>query len=321
VGIGETLARARGRAGLTVATVSERTRIRETLIRAIEADDYSGCGGDFYARGHIRSIAATVGADPEPLVYEYDKKYRAPQEITVADAFEPVRPIRVRERRRRPFNWSRLLLLALVVVVGLTVYFLVGGSSHATHKPQASASHPPAKHHASTSPSPQPSKASPTPSPTPSHSPPPPPATTLTPASVTTFGPGGAGQGDNPQLARGAVGGGSWHTDWYASASFGGLQHGTGLLLNMGRSVTITAAKVTFGGSPGAAFQLRAGDGPTLAELKTVARAGNASGVVNLRLPDPARGRYVLIWITKLPQDSSGTFQASVSGIKISGQT
>jgi hypothetical protein len=138
---------------------------------------------------------------------------------------------------------------------------------------------------------------------------------------VTAFGPGGAGQGDNPQLARGAIGGGSWHTDWYASASFGGLQHGTGLLLNMGHAVTITGAKVTLGGGAGAAFQLRAGDAPSLAQLKTVAQAGNASGVVNLRLPDPARGRYVLIWITKLPQDSSGTFQASVSGIKLSGQT
>ena len=58
--IGATLAKARLDAGLTVTQVSERTRIRETIIRGIEQDDYSACGGDFYARGHVRSIARVL---------------------------------------------------------------------------------------------------------------------------------------------------------------------------------------------------------------------------------------------------------------------
>ena len=70
--IGEGLAQARRQAGLTVAQVSERTRIRETIICGIERDDYSACGGDFYTRGHIRAIAKAVGTDPMPLVREYD---------------------------------------------------------------------------------------------------------------------------------------------------------------------------------------------------------------------------------------------------------
>ena len=78
VSIGAALAEARQRAGLTVAQVSERTRIRETVIRGIERDDYSGCGGDFYARGHIRGIAKAVGADAGPLIAEYDARHRAP---------------------------------------------------------------------------------------------------------------------------------------------------------------------------------------------------------------------------------------------------
>ena len=57
VPIGETLAQARRRAGLTVAQVSEQTRIREAVIEGIEGGDYSACGGDFYARANIRSIA------------------------------------------------------------------------------------------------------------------------------------------------------------------------------------------------------------------------------------------------------------------------
>ena len=59
--IGDALAEARRQAGLTVTQVSQQTRIRESIIRAIEQGDFSPCGGDFYARGHIRSIARSWG--------------------------------------------------------------------------------------------------------------------------------------------------------------------------------------------------------------------------------------------------------------------
>ncbi|MBO0775641.1 MAG: helix-turn-helix domain-containing protein, partial [Actinobacteria bacterium] len=80
--IGETLASARQQAALSTTDVSHRTRIREGLIQDIENDDYSECGGDFYARGHIRSIAKAVGIDGEPLIREYDQVHRAPDAIT-----------------------------------------------------------------------------------------------------------------------------------------------------------------------------------------------------------------------------------------------
>ena len=63
--IGATLASARRHAGLTVAEVSQRTRVRETIIQGIEQDDYAACGGDLYAQGHIRAIAEAVGTDPD----------------------------------------------------------------------------------------------------------------------------------------------------------------------------------------------------------------------------------------------------------------
>ena len=76
--IGEALAEARHRASLSVAQVSERTRIREPVIRGIEDDDYTGCGGDFYARGHIRALAEVMRIDSAPLIREYDRVHRAP---------------------------------------------------------------------------------------------------------------------------------------------------------------------------------------------------------------------------------------------------
>jgi cytoskeletal protein RodZ len=117
VSIGDTLAAARREAGLTITQISQRTCIRETIVRGIERDDYSACGGDFYARGHIRSIAKAVGLDPAELVREYDATQGSPQPITAADVFQPFTPVRLKERRRP--NWSLVLVAGLVIVLGI----------------------------------------------------------------------------------------------------------------------------------------------------------------------------------------------------------
>ena len=70
--VGQTLTEARSQAGLSVDELSERTRIRGTVIRSIEEDDYEACGGDLYVRGYVRAIAGAVGIDAQPLIREYD---------------------------------------------------------------------------------------------------------------------------------------------------------------------------------------------------------------------------------------------------------
>jgi transcriptional regulator with XRE-family HTH domain len=150
VSIGDTLAAGRRQAGLTITQVSQRTCIRETIVRGIERGDYSACGGDFYARGHIRSIARAVGLDPEELIREYDATQAPPQPITAADVFEPFTPVRLKERRRP--KWGIVLLAGLVVVLGIVGFRYFGhrhhnnanaqGSSHVSHSssPTAKAS-------------------------------------------------------------------------------------------------------------------------------------------------------------------------------------
>jgi cytoskeletal protein RodZ len=128
VSIGDALAEARRQSGLTTTQVSQRTCIRETIIRGIERDDYSACGGDFYARGHIRSIARAVGTDPEPLIREYDVTQGAPQVITAADVFEPSTPIKIKERRRP--NWSLAMVIAIALIVGFAIYHVVSTPKH-----------------------------------------------------------------------------------------------------------------------------------------------------------------------------------------------
>jgi hypothetical protein len=138
VRIGEALAEARGQAGLTVTEVSQRTRIRETIIREIEDDDYSACGGDFYARGDIRSIAKAVGADPEPLIRAYDSVHRAPGVLS-AVSLDELTPAPAPGRRR--LNWSAVLGLALAAALGFAGYNLLSGPPHAGSGPPAAAKH------------------------------------------------------------------------------------------------------------------------------------------------------------------------------------
>lgn len=79
--VGEALAVARTRAGLSVDEVSERTRIREIVIRGIERDDYELCGGDLYVRGYLRVIADAVGLDARPLIREFEGSVAAPSHV------------------------------------------------------------------------------------------------------------------------------------------------------------------------------------------------------------------------------------------------
>lgn len=123
--IGQDLAEARRQAGLSLSQVSQQTCIRETIIREIERDEYSACGGDFYARGHIRSIAQAVGTDPAPLIQQYDAARRGQPPARAAELLGPVRPIEFRPRRRR---WPGVAALLLAAAAAAAYYGL--GTPH-----------------------------------------------------------------------------------------------------------------------------------------------------------------------------------------------
>jgi cytoskeletal protein RodZ len=123
VSIGETLADARRQAGLTVTDVSQQTRIRESIIRDIEQDNFTTSGGDFYARGHIRSIAGVVGTDPAPLISEYDAEHGPLHPMRAADVFEPSRPVKIRDRRSP--SLALIVIVVLLAIIGYSAYHLI----------------------------------------------------------------------------------------------------------------------------------------------------------------------------------------------------
>ena len=101
--------------------------------------------------------------------------------------------------------------------------------------------------------------------------------------------------------------------------TFGALKNGTGLLLDMGRTVTVSSVRLSLVSRSGAGIALRAGSKPVPAWLPQVATAANAGGTVQLRPAAPVQVRYVLIWFTKLPPDNAGHYQAAVYRITVQG--
>ena len=76
---------------------------------------------------------------------------------------------------------------------------------------------------------------------------------------------------------------------------------------------------VRLGPARGAAVQLRAGAAAALAALRPVASASGDGGTLVLAPRAPVHARYLLIWFTRLPPDSAGTYQATVNGISVTG--
>ncbi|MFE1752445.1 helix-turn-helix domain-containing protein [Streptomyces anandii] len=124
--VGTALRQARIAAGLTVDDVSTATRVRIAIVHAIEADNFAPCGGDVYARGHIRTLAKAVHVDPAPLLAQYDAAHGGrPAPTPAAPLFEAER---IRPERRGP-NWTAAMVAAIVVVVGFVGFTAFKGGS------------------------------------------------------------------------------------------------------------------------------------------------------------------------------------------------
>ncbi|MCX3059731.1 helix-turn-helix domain-containing protein [Streptomyces beihaiensis] len=132
--VGRALQQARIAAGLTVDEVSQTTRVRVPIVHAIEQDDFSRCGGDVYARGHIGMLARAVGLDPAPLLAQYGAEHGAqPTPTPATPLFEAER---IRSEPRRP-NWTAAMVAAIVAVVAFVGYTAFSGSGGGSGKQQA----------------------------------------------------------------------------------------------------------------------------------------------------------------------------------------
>lgn len=70
---GQMLAAARAAHGMTLDDLAQVTKLRASILAAMEDDDFSHCGGLVYARGQLRAIAPVLGLDPDDLLEAFEE--------------------------------------------------------------------------------------------------------------------------------------------------------------------------------------------------------------------------------------------------------
>ncbi|MEU5520985.1 protein kinase family protein [Streptomyces sp. NPDC047860] len=109
-----------------------------------------------------------------------------------------------------------------------------------------------------------------------------------------------------------------WQTDYYLSTDFGRLKSGVGVILDLGKSQNIGKVTVSFVGDTSVELRAASGDTqPTSFDGYSKVAEGSGS-TVTLKPQKPVESRYLLVWLTELPQTSDGNFRGRVVDVKVS---
>nr|MBA3350381.1 protein kinase [Actinomycetota bacterium] len=138
-------------------------------------------------------------------------------------------------------------------------------------------------------------------------------------AGVEDFDPYGDGHSEHPEEAGFAVDGDrstAWTTETY-QAALELIKPGVGLVFDLGRARDVQRVKV-ISGQPGYAFEVKTADSLPADQtgFTGVGQQSDAPAAARIAA-DGARGRYWLVWITKLPGGGGGT--ASLAEVKFLG--
>ena len=123
--LGALIAKARTDASLSVEDLSKLTNIPATLLRDMEDDKFAKCGGETYARGHLRNIATKIGIDERIFLDLFESEVTAPT--------RPIRDLLSENNVMMPYqepkriSWKVLAAgsaAALVLFAGAQIFFL-----------------------------------------------------------------------------------------------------------------------------------------------------------------------------------------------------
>ena len=109
--LGSLIAKAREGAALSIEELAEATSIRPSLLRDIESNDFSHCGGQTYARGHIRNIAKCLKADETEFLRIYEEE-QAIEKRTMHDLLAENNVMR-KPATKRKVSWKSLVLISI----------------------------------------------------------------------------------------------------------------------------------------------------------------------------------------------------------------
>jgi eukaryotic-like serine/threonine-protein kinase len=123
-----------------------------------------------------------------------------------------------------------------------------------------------------------------------------------------------------------------WLSNWYNSATYGGFKSGMGLLINLGKPMSVTSVRVDFE-IPGATVQAYVGSSDPglgnanskkiLATYKPIGDDGPQMAGSTADYPIGQKAQYILIWVTKIPPAGSiapGKFLLGINEVAVTAQ-
>ena len=138
--LGSLITQARKSAGLSIEDLSASTNIRGSLLREMESDSFSNCGGETYARGHIRNIATKLGVDPLIFIAAFEEEQmqvdRSMQDLLVEKG------VMKEPQEARKVSWKVLATISVssLFIVGLAQIIISNTSSLDIPEPIATTS-------------------------------------------------------------------------------------------------------------------------------------------------------------------------------------
>jgi cytoskeletal protein RodZ len=135
--LGSTIRDAREAVRLSLESLSESTSIRMGLLTEMENNNFAHCGGDTYARGHLRNIAAKVGIDPQVFIdlynEEHSTEHRAIQDLLAENNVMQL----PQEQKNISWKVPATVSLAILLVIGVVQIVISNQSSTTPSAPQA----------------------------------------------------------------------------------------------------------------------------------------------------------------------------------------
>lgn len=140
--LGEVLKSARTAAGLSIEDLAAITSVRAGLLSEMERNDFSHCGGDIYARGHLRNIAPKLGLDPAQLIDLYNTEHSM-ESRSINEMLAENNVTRV-PKEKKSLSWKvpAAFSVATLLVLGVAqiVYSNINSSNTTSATPIESAS-------------------------------------------------------------------------------------------------------------------------------------------------------------------------------------
>ena len=156
--LGSLIAKARKDAGLSLEDLAAKTNIRISVLSEIEKDNFEHCGGETYARGHVRNIASILKADQKEFIRLYEEE-QGGETRSIKDLLIENSVMRLPAEARK-VSWKVLVMISVVslIAVGIAQVVIsnVNTNDVVSAVPSASAS-PAASETAAESPSAEPS--------------------------------------------------------------------------------------------------------------------------------------------------------------------